>query len=367
MKVLLIDNAGLVYRNSRFCCVEGTGRFAAELVALGVDVTMFGQKVALDTNVSIFDIEANGIKTAGLWRKRYKILNYLGLYVYAIRYIFQSDFVYIFYPNAFRYLAYVCKFLGKKYGLYVRGDYGIEDNTSKRIYKRASVVLTVSAMFTDMVNRVIGSKIAESIRPMLSYDDGDVIWDREYSSKSYELLFLCRIQKEKGIIELLEAIKQLPVKYRDVLHLTVAGDGEFLDHAQEICNNMGLQEKVVFLGGIYDNRVKADLYKKADVYILPTYREGFPRTLYEAMIFGAPIITTFVGGIPSLMKDGVNCKRIEPQSVESIIDALTYAIDNYPDMGRMARNATKMVAKVVDHNRPTHARQLYEKIRDYDK
>ena len=89
MRVLLIDNAAIVYRNNRFCCVEGTGKFAAELVELGENVTMFGQLIEMDSNVSVFDIEAHGINIAGLWRRSHKLLNYLRLYMYALRYILR--------------------------------------------------------------------------------------------------------------------------------------------------------------------------------------------------------------------------------------------------------------------------------------
>ena len=368
MKILLIDNAGLVCKDDRFFCVEGTGKFASELVDLGADVTMFGQKVVMGSSVSVFDIEAHGIKTAGLWRKTNKIWNYLRLYVNAVKYVRRTDFVYIFYPNSFRYLAFICTLFGKKYGLYIRGDEGLEDNTSKKIYNKATVVLTVSKMFSDMVNQVTQREISETIRPMLSYDDRDIISGREYRNRDkYELLFLCRIDKQKGLWELMEAMRKLKQNGENRLHLTVAGDGEFLTQAKEDCKKMGLEGDVSFLGGIYDNKVKADLFKNADLYVLPTYNEGFPRTLYEAMIFGTPVITTLVAGIPALMKDNENCKALEPRSVESIVEALTYAMNNYKDMGRMANNATEMVAKVVDHNRPTHARQLYDKIKEYGK
>ena len=86
MKILLIDNAGLIHKENHFFCVEGTGRFAAELVELGTDVTMFGQKMDVVNTVSNFDIEVHGIKTAGLWRRRSKLLNYLSLYM-----VFHED------------------------------------------------------------------------------------------------------------------------------------------------------------------------------------------------------------------------------------------------------------------------------------
>ena len=369
MNILLIDNAGLVCRNNRFYCVVGTGQFAAELVNLGSDVTMYGQRVKMESTVSVFDIEAHGIKTAGLWRMRNKMMSYIGLYINAIKYIRESDFVYIFYPNAFRFLAFVCFLFGTKYGLYIRGDKGIDDNISKIIYKKANVVLTVSQLFTNMVNKVTNSNLAENIRPMLSYDDSDVVYNRCYDIKDkYELLFLCRIQKQKGITELLEALKQIKETKISKFHLNVAGDGDYLDQARKDCYLLGLEEEVTFLGGIFDDKLKADIYRKADIYILPTYyNEGFPRTLYEAMIFGTPILTTLVAGIAALMKDGVNCIELKPQSVESIVNALIYAFNNYEEMGKLANNGAQMVAKVVDRNRPSHARQLYNKIKYYGK
>ena len=115
---------------------------------------------------------------------------------------------------------------------------------------------------------------------------------------------------------------------------------------------------VKFTGSVYNSDEIKEYYKNSDIYILPTYHEGFPRTLYEAMIFGIPIITTFVGGIPTLMKDDFNCKEIKPKSVESIVEILTYAMNNYPKMGELAKNGTNTVAKIIDSNRLTHAQHL---------
>ena len=131
---------------------------------------------------------------------------------------------------------------------------------------------------------------------------------------------------------------------------------------------MELEDEVTFLGGIYDNNLKAEIYRKADLYVLPTYyNEGFPRTLYEAMIFGTPVLTTMVAGIAALMKDKNNCLRLEPRSVDSIVEALTFSFNHYDEMGKLAMNGAKMVAKIVDRNRPSHACQLFNIIDNYGK
>ena len=109
---------------------------------------------------------------------------------------------------------------------------------------------------------------------------------------------------------------------------------------------------------------KKRYYMESDIYILPTYyREGFPRTLYEAMIFGTPILTSFVSGIPSLMVDKFNCLKITERSVKSIEDGILFAINNYELMGTYANNATQTVLKVIDPKRLSHAQDVDRVIR----
>src|SRR5690606_19531454 len=99
-------------------------------------------------------------------------------------------------------------------------------------------------------------------------------------------------------------------------------------------------------------------YLRSDIYILPTYHEGFPRTLYEAMIFGTPIITTFVGGISALMQNEVNCFEIQPKSVESIEEKLNFVMINYSATKGIVENGILTVRKIVDFNRSSHAAHL---------
>src|SRR5690606_31957169 len=125
----------------------------------------------------------------------------------------------------------------------------------------------------------------------------------------------------------------------------------FLKKAIDISSKIGISESINFKGAVFDTQKIKDFYLKADIYILPTYHEGFPRTLYEAMIYGTPIITTFVGGIPYLMKDKFNCLKIEPKSVESIVDALVYSINNYEKMLDCAKNAQTTVKPIIRSSR----------------
>ena len=236
---------------------------------------------------------------------------------------------------------------------------GLNDRVSRWIYKNACTIFTVSDYFTQFVNNIVVKNIANTIRPMIPFNEKDIVTKREYKEKDiYNILFLGRLDKEKGIEELLKAANILNKQKKNFI-LTIVGDGEFMEKAKEITNNLRINRIVKFSGGIYDTNEIKEYYKNSDIYILPTYYpEGFPRTLYEAMIFGTPIITTFISGIPALMKDDFNCKEIKPKSVESIVEVLTYAMNNYPKMGELAKNGTKTVAKIIDSKRLTHAQHL---------
>lgn len=355
----------MAVKDGRYYCASGTGKFAQELVQLGNIVTMYGQQVADPTSTSAFDILAGGVKVAGLRRYKSKVFSYLMLYLYSIKYIAKADFVYFFYPTSYRYLPFICRLLGKKYGLYVRGDENVDDRLSRILYKQAYVVFTVAKYFTDMVNRVNKHQVGHTIRPMISYTDKDVIIDRSYEPKEkYNILFLCRMQKEKGIGELLEAVYNLKARGISSFNLTVVGGGPFLEDAKRLVQKYAINDMISIEGSVKDEVKKKKYYSDADIYILPTYyREGFPRTLYEAMIFGTPILTTFVSGIPSLMVDKENCRRLEPRSVKSIEEGIEFATKCYDVMGRYAKNATQTVFKVVDPNRLSHAQDVDRVVR----
>lgn len=355
----------MTVRDGLYYCASGTGQFAKELVELGNDVTMFGQQIEDSSSTSSYDILKGGIKVAGLGRFKSKLISYLFLYCLSIKYIMKSDFIYFFYPTSYRYLPFVCRLIGKKYGLYVRGDKDINNRLSRSLYKHAYVVFTVAKMFTDMVNSVNKNEVGHTIRPMISYSESDVVKDRSYTSKdNYNLLFLCRLQKEKGLEELLEAMANLKKENVSNYYLTVVGGGPYLETARQKVKELGLNDLVLLVGNVNDEAKKKEYFIKSDIYILPTYyNEGFPRTLYEAMIFGTPILTTFVSGIPSLMVDNYNCKRLEERSVKSIEYGLKFAMSNYEAMGVCANNATKTILQVVDSRRLSHAQDVDRIVR----
>lgn len=115
------------------------------------------------------------------------------------------------------------------------------------------------------------------------------------------ILFLSRIEKEKGIYQAIDAIDILFKKNVNIL-LIIAGDGSELDHCKEYVRRKSI-ENINFVGYVIGKQ-KQDVFLKADIYLFPTYGEGCPITVLEAMAFGLPVVTRNVGGLRDFFEDG---------------------------------------------------------------
>ncbi len=102
-------------------------------------------------------------------------------------------------------------------------------------------------------------------------------------------------------------------------------------------------------------------FEKADLFVLPTHHEGFPRVLYEAMIKSTVIITTFVGGIPGVMRAGVDCIEIPCKNSTAIADAVESLTADRPRMQELAAAAMRTVLGVLDRH-PTHLDAVVQRI-----
>lgn len=116
--------------------------------------------------------------------------------------------------------------------------------------------------------------------------------------RTFRLLFMSRVERNKGIFELIDAVAELSAQYPRI-HLTVAGDGSALLEAKRHTKEVCMSERISFLGFVQSPYEKAKLMCESDVFCLPTsHDEGMPVSLLEAMGAGLAVISTPVGGIP---------------------------------------------------------------------
>ncbi len=146
------------------------------------------------------------------------------------------------------------------------------------------------------------------------------------SSKPISFLFLGAIGNRKGIFDLLQVLKQNREYYEGKIKLIVGGNGE-VDKLKKIILDNSLQEIVLFKGWV-SGEEKANLLKTTDVYILPSYNEGLPLSILEAMSYGMPIISTDVGGISEVVHDDQNGCLIKPGDLSQLDASLRKFVED---------------------------------------
>lgn len=147
---------------------------------------------------------------------------------------------------------------------------------------------------------------------------------REHSpDAATRVLFLARIERDKGIYETIEACSRL-VGEGTPVHLTVAGDGSELANVKALAAEK-LGSAVTFLGFILGDK-KARALRENDLYVLPTsHAEGMPASVLEAMALGLPVITRPMGGLRDFFLDGEHgylMDEVDPTTVASFIRKL---------------------------------------------
>jgi glycosyltransferase involved in cell wall biosynthesis len=363
MKILLIINNVFYEKKGSLFTFRAIGDFAVKLSDLGNDVEMFQTKLIKDEQFHDFDLKNTRIKTTALRRYKSKLFTYFIVYIVGIWRVLKSDYIYIYYPTNYHYLAFFAILFKKRFGLNVRGEQGIADKLSIFLYKRADVVFTVSPLFTDLVKASGGNGITQ--RPGISFGYNDIIKTSQLKSKNYyNILYLGRLDLEKGLIELIEAISQIKEKKQYNFKLTIVGDGYHEDLIYSRVAELNLEDVIIFHGPENNIYKIKEIYLSSDLFILPSYHEGFPRTIYEAMIFGIPVITTFVGGISSRMKDNFNCLKIETKSTSSIVETIEFALNNYEDLSHLVNNSEILIREILTPSKLSHAEEFNNVIKN---
>jgi len=114
------------------------------------------------------------------------------------------------------------------------------------------------------------------------------------------VLFFGRLNITKGVDKLILAAKEILKERRDIYFLIIGPDEGIKNDLIRLINK---NKNILLLDPIYDRKKIAEMYQASDIYVLPSYREGLPLTLFEAMASGLPIIASPVNGIPYEMNE----------------------------------------------------------------
>lgn len=155
------------------------------------------------------------------------------------------------------------------------------------------------------------------------------IRNREFKAP-YKILYTGRFDFQKGLRELIDAFGALRKRGVNVeLHFVGWEDGQSVEtYLRNKAKDLGMTENVFFHGKKKVGEELNQMYRMADIYCIPSYHEGFPRTIWEAGANQLPVIATKVGGIPHIIEDGKHAILIPPKDSQAIAEAVLEIIHN---------------------------------------
>lgn len=144
----------------------------------------------------------------------------------------------------------------------------------------------------------------------------------KFNNESFQILFLGVLIKRKGVSDLLEAINNLKIKNKlSNVKCIIAGSGEQEIVLKKKSSELKLNELVYFKGWT-DNKLKKQLFIESQLLVLPSYNEGLPMSILEAMSYGLPIIATDVGDIKEAVLEEENGYIITPGCISELENAI---------------------------------------------
>ncbi len=160
------------------------------------------------------------------------------------------------------------------------------------------------------------------------------------------LLFAGRMARQKGLPDLLQALAPLEPPVLERVSVELVGAGPEEGRVRSLAIQLGLAERVTFTGWVSRSAIVAH-YQRAHIFVLPSYDEGMPNVVLEAMACGLPIVATNIRGNREVVSDGENGILVPPGDVEALRGALR---DLIMDEGLRLRMGEASRAQALHHD-----------------
>jgi glycosyltransferase involved in cell wall biosynthesis len=205
------------------------------------------------------------------------------------------------------------------------------------LFRRCDRVVALSAQWHDTLTRLVPGIRAVTITNPVVMPPAPA----PLTGDPPAVLFLGLVNAHKGVYDLLQA---WAVVQRQVpgARLRIGGTGE-LEAARRQAEALGIAGSVEWLGWIGRER-KAEALSGAWALVLPSYMEGVPMALLEAMAAGVPVVSTRVGGIPLAVRDGLDGLLLPPGDPQALAQALLALLQDEPRRLQMGAQARRRMA-----------------------
>lgn len=191
----------------------------------------------------------------------------------------------------------------------------------RKIYNKCAVLIALSEEWKERLSQIVP---AEKITIIENYSilHGDVLNDRLSRESNKTVLFLGEIGKRKGCYDIPAVVAEVVKDVPDVRFI-LGGAGNLADEQaiKALFVKYGVSSHILFPGWVR-GKDKDKLLRDADVFFLPSYNEGMPMSVLDAMGYGLPVVSTNVGGIPQIVHNGENGYCYEPGDVSGFAEGI---------------------------------------------
>lgn len=204
------------------------------------------------------------------------------------------------------------------------------------------VVVLLASVEHDAYQRFSTFKRLLVIPNAIDLDDYADQGGKQFDSGVIKLGYIGRLAHNKGVFEAIDALNILHKAGVENVSLTIAGSGPAEADLREQVISQGLDKEVTFAGALFGEK-KNSFWRQTDIFVFPTFhREGLPYTVLESLASGTPMVTTRVGGIADVIKDGVHGVFVEPHDAEAVAVAIKSMIE---DRKRTQKMSSECVAR----------------------
>jgi glycosyltransferase involved in cell wall biosynthesis len=191
--------------------------------------------------------------------------------------------------------------------------------------KQAAFVVAISSFGRSQLYRLVPNNQWQKIKIVHCGLEPEFFNEyKKIKNNTNNIVCIGRLCEQKGQILIVEALNLLKMKNID-FHLTLVGDGEMRTDIEDKINQHKLDEHVSITGWMSSDRVKEEILK-AKFTILPSFAEGLPVVIMESMSLEIPVISTFIAGIPELIKHEENGWLVAAGDVTGLATALENAL-----------------------------------------
>lgn len=219
----------------------------------------------------------------------------------------------------------------------------------RKVYGKCTMLIALSEEWKRNLESVVSP---EKITVIENYCK---IPDLSGTEKKKQILFLGEIGKRKGCYDIPEIYGRVLEK-GERLPLIMAGDGE-LAEVKKLFEDRDLLESVSFPGWVR-GADKNKCLKESGIFLFPSYYEGMPMAVLEAMAYGMAIVTTRVGGIPHLLEDGGSGYLCEPGDIEGLSKRLLELSKDGDKRRKMGERARQKA--IADYSMESHIKKLMD-------